>query len=97
MQTRNPLFDDMARLANGAMSTLTGMKDEVDAMIRQRLGDLLAGMDLVTREEFEAVQTMAAKARMENEALEKRLAALEAASKPKAAPRKKPSAAKSTD
>ncbi|GAB6052759.1 accessory factor UbiK family protein [Magnetospira thiophila] len=96
MQTRNPLFDDMARLANGAMSTLTGIKDEVDTMIRQRLADLLSGMDLVTREEFEAVQAMAAKARMANEDLEKRLAALEAAAPAKPTTGKK-SAAKDAD
>lgn len=78
MQTRNRLFDDVARLANGAMSTVTGMKEEVEAMVRHRLEDLLADMDLVTRDEFEAVREMAARARQEQEALEKRVAALEA-------------------
>ncbi len=77
MQTRNPLFDDLARMASGAMSTLTGMKEEIDSMIRQRLQDLLAGSDLVSREEFEVVQEMAARARAEQEALAARVAALE--------------------
>ncbi len=78
MQTRNPLFDDLARLASGAMSTVTGMKEEIDAMIRQRLQDLLAGSDLVSREEFEVAREMAARARARQEALEERITALEA-------------------
>lgn len=95
MQTQNKLFDDLARVANGAVSTLTGMKDEIDAMIRQRLERYLSNADLVTREEFDAVKTMAQKARTENEKLEARVKALEAElAKParKAAPKKKAAA-----
>jgi BMFP domain-containing protein YqiC len=79
MQTQNKLFDDLARVANGAVSTLTGMKDEIDAMIRQRLERFMGDADLVSREEFDAVKGMAQKARTENEKLEARIEKLEAA------------------
>lgn len=96
MQTQNKLFDDLAKVANGAVSTVMGMKDEMDGMIRQRIERFLADADLVPREEFEAVKAMAAKAREENEALAARIAKLEsAAAKPKRAPARK--AAKSLD
>jgi BMFP domain-containing protein YqiC len=83
MQTHNKLFDDLARVANGAVSTVMSMKDEIDALVRQRLERYLSTVDLVTREEFDVVKAMAAKARIENEALEARIVALEAATKPK--------------
>jgi BMFP domain-containing protein YqiC len=78
MQSQNRLFDDLARLAAGAVGALSGVKSEVEARLREQLERLLAGMDLVDREEFEAVKAMAAKARAEQEALAARLAALEA-------------------
>ncbi|MGB0670974.1 MAG: accessory factor UbiK family protein [Rhodospirillales bacterium] len=86
MQTNNRLFDDLARVAGGAASTLTGVKEEVEGIFRQRLEKLLADMDLVPRDEFDAVKAMAQKARAENDALSARIAALEAqlAEKPKA-------------
>ncbi len=84
MQTQNKLFDDLARVANGAVSTVMSMKDEIDALVRQRLERYLSTVNLVTREEFDVVKAMAAKARSENEALEARIVALEAAAKPKA-------------
>ena len=62
MQTSNRILDDLARVANGAVSTLAGVKGEIDALVRQRLERLLADADLVTRDEFEAVKAMAAKA-----------------------------------
>ena len=77
MQTRNRLFDDAARIAGGAVGTLAGAKREIEALVRQQLERLLASLDLVTRDEFEAVKEMAAKARAEQEALTDRLAALE--------------------
>ncbi|MBO6519464.1 MAG: accessory factor UbiK family protein [Rhodospirillales bacterium] len=94
MQTQNKLFDDLARVANGAVSTLTGMKDEIDAMIRQRLERYLSNADLVTREEFDAVKAMAQKARTENEKLEARIAELESALAKPAKPARTKSAAK---
>lgn len=98
MQTQNKLFDDIARVANGAMSTVMGMKDEIDSLVRHRIERFLASADLVTREEFDVVKAMAAKARDENEKLEARLVALEGAAakpaKPKAAPKRAAAKAK---
>jgi BMFP domain-containing protein YqiC len=78
MQTRGRVFDDMARLANGAVGALAGAGRELEALIRAQVEKLLANMDLVRRDEFEAVKAMAAKARAEQERLEARVAALEA-------------------
>ena len=78
MQTRNRVLDDMAKLANGAVGALAGAGRELEALIRAQIEKLLAGMDLVRRDEFDAVKAMAAKARAEQERLEARVAALEA-------------------
>ena len=78
MQTSNRILDDLARVANGAVSTLVGIKNEIDALVRQRIERLLNDADVVPREEFDAVKAMAAKARTEQERLEKRIAGLEA-------------------
>ena len=78
MQSQNRLLDDLAKVETSAMGTLSGMREEVEAQFRQRFERVLSQMDLVTREEFDAVKAMAAKARSEQEALEARLAALEA-------------------
>jgi len=75
------MFDDAARMANGALGTLASLRREAEAQARQQFERLLDGLDLVTRDEFEAVKAMAAKARAEQEALTKRLDALEAAAK----------------
>ena len=79
MQVDNRFLDDLARVANGAAGALSGVREEVEALVRQRAERFLADMDLVTRDEFEAVKAGAAKARREQEALEARVAALEAA------------------
>ena len=78
MQTSNRILDDLARVANGAISTLVGIKNEIDALVRQRIERLLNDADVVPREEFDAVKAMAAKARTEQERLEIRIAGLEA-------------------
>jgi BMFP domain-containing protein YqiC len=78
MQSQNRFFDDLSRVASGALGTLAGVKGEVESRLREQLERVLAGMDLVRREEFEAVKEMAAKARAAQEDLEKRLAVLEA-------------------
>jgi BMFP domain-containing protein YqiC len=78
MQSQNRFFDDLARVASGAVGALSGVRGEVEARLREQLERVLAGMDLVTREEFEAVKAMASKARAEQEDLAKRLAELEA-------------------
>ncbi|HTZ34595.1 MAG TPA: accessory factor UbiK family protein [Stellaceae bacterium] len=79
MQSQNRFFDDLARVAGGAVGALSGVRDELAARIRDQLERVLAGMDLVSREEFEAVKAMAAKARAEQEELLERLARLESA------------------
>ncbi|HTS94564.1 MAG TPA: accessory factor UbiK family protein [Stellaceae bacterium] len=78
MQTDNRILDDLARVASGALSALTGMREEVEARLRDQFQRILDRMNLVRREEFEAVEAMAAKARAEQERLAERLAALEA-------------------
>ena len=79
MQVDNRLLDDLARMASGAAGALSGVRGEVEARMKQQFERILAEMDVVPRDEFEAVKAMAAKARLEQEALEKRVAALEAA------------------
>ena len=79
MQTENRLFDDLARVASGAINTLGGLREEIELRVKERLERLASEMDLVSREEFDAVKAMAAKARAEQTALEKRIVALEAA------------------
>ena len=79
MQTENRIMDDLAKLASGAASALQGVRDEIEAAVRARVERKLAELDLVTREEFEVVRDMAARAREENEALNARLRKLEAA------------------
>ncbi|MFC3051767.1 accessory factor UbiK family protein [Kordiimonas pumila] len=69
MQTSNKFFDDMAKLATGAVGAAHSVKSEMEEAFRSWLDRQLAGMDLVTREEFETVRAMAEKARMENEDL----------------------------
>ena len=100
MQTRNRVLDDLAKVAGGAVSTLAGIKGEMDALIRQQLERLMAQMDAVPRDEFEAVKAVASKARTEQEKLERRLTRLEArlakGASPKAAAKKKPAPKKKT-
>ena len=77
MQTQNRFFDDLSRLATGAAGTFAGMGREMEGRMKERFQEMLGGMDLVTREEFEAVKEMAANARAEADALRARLEALE--------------------
>src|SRR6201995_4523271 len=77
-QTDNPFLDGMAKVFTDAAGMAQGVRAEIDTFVRQRLERLVADMDFVPREEFEAVKAMAAKAGEENEALAARLAALEA-------------------
>lgn len=78
MTAQNRLFEDMARLASGALGAAAGIRGEMEALFRQQMERVLHEMDLVTRDEFEVVRLMAEKARAENEALSRRIAALEA-------------------
>jgi BMFP domain-containing protein YqiC len=78
MQTQNRLLDDLARVASGAIGVAAGMRGEIEARLREQFERILSQMDLVTREEFDVVKAMAAKARQEQEDLAERVAALEA-------------------
>jgi len=69
MQTRNPLFDDMSKLMTSAAGAMQGAREEVEARIRTQLERVIADMDLVDRDSFEAVKAMAVEARLENERL----------------------------
>jgi len=78
MAIDNRILDDLAKVAAGALGGISGMKQEVEGSLRQQFERILAGMDLVKREEFEMVKAMAAKARGEQEDLAARLAKIEA-------------------
>lgn len=93
MQTDKRILDDLARLASGTLGAFSGLKTETETFIRDQLERILSRMDLVRRDEFEAVKAVAAKAREENDTLSRRLAVLEAPpEKPaKSAETKKPS------
>jgi BMFP domain-containing protein YqiC len=77
-QTSNRFFDEIARLMNDAAGVAQGVRREVDTLFRSQAERWLHDLDLVKREEFEAVKEMARLAREENEALKARVAALEA-------------------
>lgn len=96
MQVENKLLDDLARVASGAMGTIFGMREEVEAQFRQQFERILGRMDVVSREEFEAVRAMAAKAREEQEVMAERLAALERRLAAAEAPARKQRAAKAS-
>ncbi|MFO1101055.1 MAG: accessory factor UbiK family protein [Xanthobacteraceae bacterium] len=77
-QTSNKFFDEMARLMNDATGVAQGVRREVETLVRSQGEKILREMDVVRREEFEAVQEMARLAREENDALKARVAAIEA-------------------
>ena len=83
MQTSNRILDDMAKVASGAVSAITGAKGDGEHFLKRQMEKLLSEMDLVTREEFDAVKALAANARAEQEKLETRVAELEAQLKKK--------------
>jgi BMFP domain-containing protein YqiC len=78
MQSQNSIIADFVKLANSAAGTFAGMTREAREGTREKLREAMGGLDFVSREEFDAVKDMAAKAREENEKLSERLAALEA-------------------
>ncbi len=85
MQSENRLFDDFVKVMNGAAGTLAGMGREAENAFRDRMRDWVGGLDIVSREEFEAMKAIAVAAREESAALRSRVEALEAAAaaKPK--------------
>lgn len=80
MQTRNKIMDDISQLMTNAMGVAQGAREEAETAMNSMVDRWLADRDFVTREEFEAVRSMAQKAREENAALAARIAALEATS-----------------
>ena len=79
MQSQNRLFDDFVKVMNGAAGTIAGMTREAQNAMQERMREWIGGLDLVSREEFDAVKAMAAAAREESQALKLRVEALEAA------------------
>jgi BMFP domain-containing protein YqiC len=77
-QTSNRLFDELAKVMTDAAGAAQGVRREIETVVRGQADRVMADMDIVRREEFEAVKAMAEKARAENEALSARIAALEA-------------------
>ena len=69
MPVNSRLLDDLTQVASSAIGSASGIRDELEAIIKRRLETIIADMDLVTREEFEAVKEMAKKAREEQENL----------------------------
>ncbi|MCF8483149.1 MAG: accessory factor UbiK family protein [Rhodospirillum sp.] len=86
MSAGNRLMDDLSRVAGGALGALSGLRGEVEVLVRQRMERMVASMELVTREEFDSVQAMASEARAKQEDLEKKVADLEAKLAAKPAP-----------
>jgi BMFP domain-containing protein YqiC len=78
MQTTNRILDDLARVFSGALHAAGGVREEVETRFRERLERLAADMELVSREEVDAIRGMASKARLAQEQLEARVAVLEA-------------------
>jgi BMFP domain-containing protein YqiC len=90
MQTQSRFFDELAKLMMSAAGAAQGAAREAEGLMRSRLERLLGDLDLVSREEFDAMKAVALSARAENDALAQRLSALEAqlrAEKAKAARR----------
>ena len=77
MQNRNKILDDISQLVTNAMGVAQGAKDEAETAVKSLIDRWMADQNFVTREEFDAVRTMAQKAREENDALKARLDALE--------------------
>ena len=78
MQSENPLSADLVKMANSAAGTMAGMTREARESARERMREAMGGMDFVSREEFETVKAMAQKAREQADALEAKVAELEA-------------------
>ena len=88
MQSENRLFDDFVKVMNGAAGTIAGMGREAENAFRERMREWVGGLDMVSREEFEAMKAVAIAAREESAALKSRVEALEAAAAAK--PKRKP-------
>lgn len=101
MQSQNRFFDDFVKVLNGAAGTFAGAGREAEASLRERMREWVGGLDMVSRDEFEAVKAISVAAREENQALKARIEALEDAkagtsTASGAKPKKKPGAASGT-
>ena len=101
MQSENRLFDDFVKVMNGAAGTIAGMGREAEGTFRDRMREWVGGLDMVGRDEFEAVKAIAVAAREENQLLKARLDALEAGNQGSRAaspskPRRKPGSGAAT-
>ncbi|HEV2747580.1 MAG TPA: accessory factor UbiK family protein [Allosphingosinicella sp.] len=85
MQSESRFFDDLVKVLNGAAGTVAGMTREAEAGFRERMRDWVGGLDMVGRDEFEAVKAIAVAAREESMALKARLDAFETAAAAEAA------------
>ncbi len=88
-QTTGRFFDELGKLLTDAAGAADGVRKEVEGVVRTQAERVLRDLDIVQREEFEAVKAMAQKAREENELLKERIAALEVKQKPKSAAKSK--------
>ena len=82
MQSQNRIFDDLVKMMNGVAGTMAGVGREAEASMRDKMREWVGGMDFVSRDEFDAIKAMAIAAREDNDALKKRIEALELAVKP---------------
>lgn len=88
MQTENKLFDDIGKLATSTLGLAQGLREEVETLVRQRLERVIAELDVVPRDEFDALKALAVKLEQENGALSERLDALEGTKKPRQSAKK---------
>jgi BMFP domain-containing protein YqiC len=86
MQSQNRILDEIAKLVTSAAGAAKGVRDEIETLIRTQAERMINQMDLVTREEFDVVKAMVARARSDTSKLERRIAALEASLSAKAKP-----------
>ncbi|TRW14168.1 accessory factor UbiK family protein [Glacieibacterium frigidum] len=82
MQTENRVFADLSKVATSAMGTFAGIGREIETATRARLREAVGGLDMVSRDEFEAVKAMAANARAEVDLLRAEIAAMKASAAP---------------
>ena len=98
LKTDNRFFDDLAKVATGAVGALSGARQQIHQEIRSQINRFIVEMDFVPREDFETVEAMAREARIQNQKLEARVKALEeklgVKAKSAAAPKKKTAKAK---
>ena len=77
MQSKSRFLEDVAKVANSAISSLAGLKDEIEVVVRHKVENYLSEINLVKREEFDITKNMLSKARSEQDALIKRIEKLE--------------------